>query len=208
MTVSNKKSVNDTVGTSEPENHKEVKFFPASNSCTPSQKDALVVLHRVQSPYKCSQEPKELIAKKSASHGILKFCEKSPRFQDAVIAEGTPMAKGTQRKRSLRDRKEVNYRISSDTETGSSSKDSNEYDVVCIDSDDGSEAEGNNCDLQNGTVNANESSCQQLSNFQKSKKEPATKNNQRPPYIPHTEMPSTDDIGDTGKGNSLESIST
>ena len=203
MTIGNKKSVNDTVGTSEPENHKKVKKIPISNSRTSSQKDALVVLHRVQSPYKSSLEPKKLIAQNSGSHGILKFCEKSPRFQDAVE---TATVKGTQRKQSLRDRKEVNYRINSDTETGSSSKDSNEYDVVCIYSDDDSDAEDNRCDLQNGTHYANASSCQQPLNYQKSTKEPANKNNDRTPYIPQVEIPSTDGTGGTGKGKSVESI--
>ena len=206
VAISNKKSVNDTVGISQPENHKEVKTFPASISRPSTQKDARVVLHRVQSPSQSSQEPTKTIPQKSGLHGILKFCEKSPRFQNDLTKE-TPTAKGTQRKRSLRDRKEVDYRISSDTETGSSSKDSNEYDVVCIDSDDDNDTEGSRF-LQNGTVDKNASSCQEASNFQKSTKEEANKRNNATPCDTPTEMASTSGASATEKGEPLESITT
>ena len=202
VATSNEKCVNDTVEISQPENRKEVKTFPASNSRPSSQKDARVVLHRVQSPSKSSQELTKTIPQKSGFHGILKFCEKSPRFQNVAIKEETPTAKGRQRKRSLRDRKEVNYRISSDTETGSSSKNSNEYDVVCIDSGDDSDTEGSRCGIQNGTVDKNASSSQEASNFEKSAKEEVNKSSKAALCNTHTELPST---SATEKGESLES---
>ena len=196
------------MGISQPENHKEVKTFPASNSRPSSQRDVRVVLHRMQSPSKSSQEPTKTILQKSGSHGILKFCEKSPRFQNVITKEETPTAKGTQRKRSLRDTKEVNYRISSDTETGSSYKDSNEYDVVCIESDDDSDTEGSRCGLQNGNVDKNTSSCQEASNYKKSTKEEANKRNNATPCDTHPEMPSASGGSATEKGEPLESITT
>ena len=111
---------------------------------------------------KSNQSAKKSSTPKPGSSGILKYCQKNPRFQSVDIHEEYAAQTRRERKRSLRDKKDVNYKVDSETESIDKEITAEDSEVVCIDSDEDSDSPEDKRAGKDG--NLGQESCDQNTN--------------------------------------------